>query len=314
MLFKVGVHHLEAAVVLAEELNFTRAAHRLHVTQSALSKQIIDLEAQHRFQLFVRHKKRLVELSDAGRIFVQEARSALLHFERAVQLARTAHEGCETILLIGHSPCADLAWISAMLAIRLALYPKITIRFMTEFDAELVRNVLAGELHIAIVSTPSEDDLLTCVPFSATHVYAILPAHHPANERERLVLQDLANDPWILPSRRFYGRIHDKILETAQHHEISRNTAYEVITAQQAAWFVSEEMGVAIVPRSLTIESLPDGVVSKLLYDKPLSFEACLVMRSNEDSRVVNQFARTFLRTQSCKQQTATQLELSLSA
>jgi DNA-binding transcriptional LysR family regulator len=78
----VQTRHLHAVVVLAEELNFTRAAHRLHLTQSAVSKQITEIEEQHRFRLFCRDKKRNVELTDVGRIFVEEVRSALLHRDR----------------------------------------------------------------------------------------------------------------------------------------------------------------------------------------------------------------------------------------
>ena len=53
------IRHLHAVIVLAEELNFTRAADRLHITQPALSKQITDLEAQHRFHLFTRDTRRV---------------------------------------------------------------------------------------------------------------------------------------------------------------------------------------------------------------------------------------------------------------
>jgi len=120
----VEIRHLLAVIALAEELNFRRAADRLHITQPALSKQITDLEAEHRFHLFRRNKRRVVELKDAGRLFVEEARSALSHTERAVHLARAAHEGSDSILTIGHSPYADHDWISALLAIRLPLYPQ----------------------------------------------------------------------------------------------------------------------------------------------------------------------------------------------
>src|ERR1700736_3367449 len=71
---KVEVRHLHAVIVLAEELNFTRAADRLHITQSALSKQITEIEEQHRFHLFMRKNKKNVELTEVGRIFVEEAR------------------------------------------------------------------------------------------------------------------------------------------------------------------------------------------------------------------------------------------------
>jgi len=74
---RVEVRHLHAVIVLAEELNFTRAAHRLHFTQSALSRQITEIEEQLRFHLFAREKQRNVELAEVGGIFVEEARSAL---------------------------------------------------------------------------------------------------------------------------------------------------------------------------------------------------------------------------------------------
>ena len=54
---KVEVRHLHAVIVLAEELNFTRAADRLNITQSAFSKQITEIEAQHRFHLFIRNEQ-----------------------------------------------------------------------------------------------------------------------------------------------------------------------------------------------------------------------------------------------------------------
>ena len=93
----VEIRHLLAVIAVAEKLNFRRAADRLHITQPALSKQITDLEAEHRFHLFTRDKRRIVELTDAGRVFVQEARSAPSHTERAVHLARAAPDGSDSI-------------------------------------------------------------------------------------------------------------------------------------------------------------------------------------------------------------------------
>jgi len=114
----VDIRHLQAVVILAEELNFTRAAQILRISQPALSKQITELEEQHRLHLFVREKGRIVQLTDAGRVFVQEARAALFHAERAIHLAHAAHRGVENVLLIGYSHYADRAWISTLLAIR----------------------------------------------------------------------------------------------------------------------------------------------------------------------------------------------------
>ena len=72
-----------------EELNFTRAAHRLNITQPALTRQITDLEKEHRFHLFTRSKRRPVELTDAGRVFIGEAKSRFSI--QSGQLSRSRH-------------------------------------------------------------------------------------------------------------------------------------------------------------------------------------------------------------------------------
>jgi DNA-binding transcriptional LysR family regulator len=183
------VRHLHAVDVLAEELNFTRAADRLHITQSALSKQITEIEEHHRFHLFTRKHKRNVELTQVGRLFVEEARSALLHIDRAIQLGR---EGSDSILTVGHSPDTDQAWVSAILAIRLPLYPKLRIQLVTQFSSELVRSVMAGELNLALVTAPPDNSQITAATFAETHLYAALPQTHAAAQKELIALQDLA--------------------------------------------------------------------------------------------------------------------------
>src|ERR1700674_2747185 len=140
---KIEIRHLHAVIVLAEELNFTRAADRLHITQSGFSKQINEVEAMHRFHLFIRTNKKNVELTEVGRIFVEEARLALWHIDRAAHAAR---EGSYSPLTIGHSPDADHAWISAVLASRLPMYPNLRIQLISDFSSDLVRRVMAGAL------------------------------------------------------------------------------------------------------------------------------------------------------------------------
>jgi len=96
----VEIRHLNAVVVLAEELNFTKAAQRLHISQPALSKQITDLEAEYDIHLFMREKGRVMDLTDAGRAFVADARVAVFRAERALHSARAASEGYDRVLIV----------------------------------------------------------------------------------------------------------------------------------------------------------------------------------------------------------------------
>jgi DNA-binding transcriptional LysR family regulator len=314
MVPNLEMRHLHAVIILAEELNFTRAAHRLHLTQSALSKQINDIEKQNRFLLFTRDKKRLVELTDAGRAFVEDARSALLHAERALHRARAAQHGDNPVLLVGQSPYAEHSWISVLLGIRLPLYPRLRIRLTTQFAMETLRNVLSGELNLALVTAPPEVGQITAVAFSETPLCAVIPEAHAAAHESQLALRDLANDHWILFARCVHPLIHDAIMDTARREAIAPKESHDIITGQQAIHLVSEHAGVAILPKPIAMGVHAEGVVVKPLSDKSLSFGAYLVMRRDDDSRIVNEFARAFLRHYAPKKTAAMQMELYLSA
>jgi DNA-binding transcriptional LysR family regulator len=314
MLPLLDVRHLYSVMILAEELNFTRAAHRLHISQPALSRQITEIERQHGFQLFSRDKKRGAQLTEAGRTFVEEARSALLHADRAIHLARAAHNGHENVLLVGHPSHGDPAWISTLLRIQLPLFPKLKVRLTTQFALELVRSVLANELHIALVTAPARDAKITAVPFAEIRLCAILPGVHAAAQKEQVTLQDIASDEWILLPRTVNSVIHDTIIETAAKRGIPAKQTHGVINAQQAFCLVSERAGVGIVPHPSTLGLSENGVVVRPLSDPALSFETCLIMRRDDDSKLVNQFARAFLRKYVRKVGPGGQMELPLSA
>jgi DNA-binding transcriptional LysR family regulator len=311
MFLKLDVRHLHAVDVLAEELNFTRAADRLHITQSALSKQITEIEEHHRFLLFTRKHKRNVELTQVGRLFVEEARSALLHIDRAVQLGR---EESDRILTVGHSPDNEQAWVSAILAIRLPLYPQLHIQLVTQFSNELFRSVMAGELNLALVTAPPDNSQITAITFAETHLYVALPQSHAAAQKQYVTLQDLAKDEWILFARRVHPVIHDAILDASRREGITPKRAHDIITAQQAIHLVSEHAGVAILTKPTTLGISAEGVVLRPLSNTSLCFETCLIMRVGHNSRLASEFARCFLLRFRPQIQRPKQMELSLSA
>src|SRR5213592_2882697 len=116
-------------VVLAEELNFTRAAARLHVAQPSLSKQIRELENYLGAQLFER-TKRDVRLTAAGEAFTAEARLTLFHADRAVQGARAAKGQYRGPWSMGYSPLIDLRILSKVRGHLSSTHPAADVRLV----------------------------------------------------------------------------------------------------------------------------------------------------------------------------------------
>jgi DNA-binding transcriptional LysR family regulator len=304
------VRHLNAVIALAESLNYTRAAARLHITQSGFSKQIAEIEDQLGFSLFARDGKRVTDLTDAGRMFVEHARLSILHNQRAIQLARTAHEGAERFLHIGHSPYADRSWISALLAIRLPLYPKLKIRLSSDFVPELVGSILTSALDLALITAPPADEQITAVTFSRGPLYAVLPERHPAARKRHLRLKDLADDSWVMFQQRVNPVAHDAIMSLAEREAIRPKDVHDVLAPQEAVDSVVDDLGVAFLPKAAALRYRTAGVIVQPLWDQSLWFDTCLVMGADNDSRMTNEFARAFLRNFGSLHATPVQLEL----
>jgi DNA-binding transcriptional LysR family regulator len=151
------------------------------------------------------------------------------------------------------------------------------------------------------------------VPFALTPLYAVLPQTHAAAQKEHIVLQDLANDEWILFARRVHPIVHDAIMDAARREGIAPKRAHDIITAQQAVHLVSEGVGVAILTKPTALGVRAEGVVVKPLSDASLCFQTCVIMRSDDDSQLTNEFVRSFLRKYAPQRLPPKQMELSLS-
>ena len=111
---------LQGAIAVAEELNMSRAAERLGITQPALTKRMHDLEQRLGVALFNR-TNRGVELTDHCRAFIEDARLAVLHLERAVQRAKASATEVEDVLYVGRSPYINPYFVTVLNSARLAL-------------------------------------------------------------------------------------------------------------------------------------------------------------------------------------------------
>lgn len=186
-------------VAVAEELSFTRAAARLRIAQQSLSQQISTLEGILGVRLFDRDM-RGTRLTQAGELFVPEARAVVERAERAVSTVHRAARG-----EIGRVNLAFLASITHH------LLPPVVRAFRQRFPdvelttedvniAQLVAGVESGRYNAGFSRPPLVDGLAQR-HLLTERVCAVLPAGHPLATRDELNLADLAGEPWVLTQR-----------------------------------------------------------------------------------------------------------------
>jgi DNA-binding transcriptional LysR family regulator len=185
---------------------------------------------------------------------------------------------------------------------------------MGQFPIELVRSVVVGELNFALGTAPSANTDITVVPFAQAPLYAALPENHPAAENGSIELQALAEDEWILFPKRLHPVVHDAVMEVARRDGITPKCVHAAVTAEQAVQLVAEQVGVGIISKPHPLAFRAKGVTLKPFSEKSLWFETCVIMRKDDESRLTNQFVRSFLRKFKLPLRAGSQMELSLSA
>ena len=172
------LRHLRYFLAVADELNFTRAALRLHTAQPSLSQQIRDLEDEIGAQLFERSKRK-VELTDAGRVFMAEARLTLAQADRAVARARQVALQRQATLTIGFVPAAEVKIFPVILPMLRMRFPQLNVELRSLPTLEQEDALLCGDIDIAFMRPPIQSaELKAEVVFDEPFIL-LLPAAHP---------------------------------------------------------------------------------------------------------------------------------------
>lgn len=292
---QIDVRLLQAAVMVADELNFSRAAIRLHLTQPALTKQIQDLEDRLGIVLFERSNQG-VALTEPCRIFVEEARLVLLHLDRAVHLTRAAAAGAEAVFNFGSSPDADPYLVSTILSARLPLYPALRVHASSNFSFELSRHVLTGELDTALVVAHVPDKRLNCLDIDSFPLYAVFKSPNHAELNPYASLADFLDRVWVIYGRHVHPALHDQLLAFARERDIKPRHYHHVTTAEEAAQLVTQHNGVAFLVRSGAWRVARDGLTMRPLREPGLAVKTSIITRSDDESRLTSEFVRSSMR------------------
>nr|WP_236624987.1 LysR family transcriptional regulator [Rhodopirellula sp. SWK7] len=180
---------------VAETRNFTHAAERLNLSQSALSRAIQRLEDEVGQPLFER-KPRSVELTDAGLIFQSRAEQILLIVED--MKAEISDDGQTGRLRIGAIPTIAPYFLPDLLRQFADQYPKANLVVQEDTTDNLVRRCKQGELDVAIVALPIPAKYVEIDNLFEEELFLVLPPEHPLTQKKQIRLSDIQHEPFVL--------------------------------------------------------------------------------------------------------------------
>jgi DNA-binding transcriptional LysR family regulator len=256
----VELRHLEHFVAVAEEQNFTRAARRLHLVQSALSVSIRSLERELDTRLFER-TTREVGLTDTGRILLPEARRTLDAAAGARAAVLEVQQGLRGTLRLGMMQAISVADISSLIARFHRERPLVEIRPRTApgGSAALISDVRRGALDAAFVavSDPGQPGLTTTTLASEPMLLGCLP-DHPLAHRAVVSVSELAGEPFVDYAPGWGTRtLADQLFAKAG---VERSIDIEVPDWSIHASLVRAGLGLAILPESMILDAGLAGV------------------------------------------------------
>jgi DNA-binding transcriptional LysR family regulator len=257
----IDIRQLRYFVAVAEEEHVGRAAERLHISQSPLSRQIAQLEERLGLTLFERSQQR-IRLTRDGQTFLAETRALLTHANRLESLGKRLGRGEEGGLCIGYIENAMHAGVlpNALRVLRVNR-PNVHVALYNLRSAEQLEGLRQRSLDIALVSEPPAEDDPDLLGFQVLDdpMLLALPAHHPLAQQAVLTPADLAGQEWIGVQHQNVAS-RENFVSACIRAGFTPDIRMEATGPFTAMALVASGLGIAMIQKGLS-RNAPPGVV-----------------------------------------------------
>lgn len=286
----IDIRQLRYFVAVAEELNFGRAAEKLHISQPPVTRQVQQLEQTLGSPLFVRHAKG-VTLTPEGALFLEEAKAMLTLLEQAaekVKHARNGELGRIDVAIFGSAVFGRIPEI--VLAFR-RKYPAVKVALHTMSKQRQLDGLLNRSVDVAFNRLMTPQNGLIIEELSREPLYIAVADSSELAQMDAVPFSELGKHPLVLfPTSKLPGFI-DKVRDMCASAGFVPNIAQEVGDAVSGLALVASGFGICIVPESILNVHLPGTVFRPICdFDGDLTLDLSCVYRSNEHAPVIENF------------------------
>ena len=284
----VELRQLRYFIAVAEELNFSRAAQRMHMAQPPLSAAIRQLERELGVALFVR-TTREVKLTEAGRAFLQGARQTLADAERAAEDAKRAAAGELGQLRIAYSWSTRFETLPALGRAFRASHPDVELLALEMWNARMPPAFGNGSIDVAVSLCPEIAAELEVATIRTEPIVALLPDTHPFASEDAIPLSALADEQFVLFPREIAPRLHDAFLAIYRRAGFEPRVRTESFHAGWDLGVLAEIPAAAVAPGTVAA-GVPDGIVAVAISEPTEALETCVIWRGDNPTAPVEAF------------------------
>ena len=275
------LRQLRYFVAVARERNFTRAAQELNIAQPPLSRQVQQLEHEVGARLIERGS-RPVRLTDAGKLFYDQAVQVLDHVEQMTAMTRRLAEAARPRLGIGFVASTLYGYLPEVIRRYRAARPEVEISLHELTSLEQILALKEGRIDVGFGRVPHDDPQVDRLLLRNEPLLAALPTTHPLTDRPPpLRLTDLAGWPLIVYPKAPRPSYADQVLALFRDRDLRPPLVHEVKELQTALGLVAAESGIAVVPAS--VERLRRDNVLYAPLDEPDAISPIIMSNRRDD-------------------------------
>ena len=261
----LDIRHLKLIVAVTEEKSVTKAGERLHLTQSALSHQLRDIEERLGTPLFLRINKKMI-LTEAGDRLLHTARQVLDELKRAEDQISQMAASKQGTLRISTECYTCYHWLPDVMKEFSRKFPGVEVKIEVEATERPIQALLKGKLDLAIVSSSQREKQLRYQPLFEDEMVALMAPDHPLARRPYLRARDFADQHLILYVGLDESTIYQKLLRPAG---VTPTRVSQVQLTEAIIEMVKAGLGVSVLAKWAIEGQMASGkIVSRPLTSK----------------------------------------------
>lgn len=287
------LRQLHYFVKVAKKEHVTQAAEELHVAQSAVSRQIHQLEEELGVKLFVQ-KGRNLQLTPVGQLFLKRAEVILADLERAVIEIHEFLDPEKGEIRLGFPHSLGISLIPQVVAAFRKLHPNVKFKFKQGMYPSLIRDMVKGEIDLAFISPfPDEHEFVCGEVLLTEELYAILPPGHRLSDKVSIALKELEHETFVLFSEGY--SLRPIVWGACQEAGFTPKIGFEGEETDTIRGLVAAGMGVSLLPEMALHYTGPLQPTKVRVIEPQVTRTIGLIQRSNEKLPLVAKVFHGFL-------------------